>query len=162
MPRNGASQCFHNDISNQLKLFEKCCMFFFVLFFLVAVPLVGLFFSNLWLLYAEIVASAAVVWKLYYFLNAQPFQTFRKVMLLYLFPPLPPFFWPSITVIKLHYRDTRCLHRSVFMCVYLWGWMGGSEWRMGCHLHFTVVSTHTHIHINAFAGKTNKQTKQAH
>lgn len=66
-------------------------VFFFVCF-LVAVPLVGLFFSNLWLLYAEKVASAAVVCKLYYFLNAQPFQTFRKVMLLYLFPPLPPFF----------------------------------------------------------------------
>lgn len=141
MPRNGASQCFHNDISNQLKLFEKCCKF---LFFLVAVPLDGLFFSNLWLLYAEIVASAAVVCKLYYFLNAQPFQTFRQVMLLYLFPPLPLLFWPSITVIKLHYRDTRCLHRSVFMCVYLGGGWGGSEWRMGCHLHFTVVSTHTH------------------
>lgn len=135
MPRNGASQCFHNDISNQLKLFEKCCKFFLV--FLVAVPLVGLFFSsNLWLLYAEIVASAAVVCKLYYFLNAQPFQTFRQVMLLYLFPPLPLLFWPSITVIKLHYRDTRCLHRSVFMCVYLGGgWGGQSEgWGATCTL----------------------------
>lgn len=133
MPRNGASQCFHNDISNQLKLFEKCCKF---LFFLVAVPLDGLFFSNLWLLYAEIVASAAVVCKLYYFLNAQPFQTFRQVMLLYLFPPLPLLFWPSITVIKLHYRDTRCLHRSVFMCVYLGGgWGGQSEgWGATCTL----------------------------
>lgn len=134
MPRNGASQCFHNDISNQLKLFEKCCKFLF--FFSSCSLSWSFFFSNLWLLYAEIVASAAVVCKLYYFLNAQPFQTFRQVMLLYLFPPLPLLFWPSITVIKLHYRDTRCLHRSVFMCVYLGGgWGGQSEgWGATCTL----------------------------
>lgn len=155
MLRNGASQCFHNDISNQLKLFEICCKVFFVFLFFVDVPLVGLFFSNLWLLYAEILASAAVVCKLYYFLNAQPFQTFRQVMLLYLFPPLPLLFWPSITVIKLHYRDTRCLHRSAFMCVY-WGVDGGSEWRMGSHLHFTVVSTHTFILKLLQEKQTNK------
>lgn len=126
-------------------------------FFLVAVPLDGLFFSNLWLLYAEIVASAAVVCKLYYFLNAQPFQTFRQVMLLYLFPPLPLLFWPSITVIKLHYRDTRCLHRSVFMCVYLGGGWGGVRVKDGVPLAlYCSQHTHTFILMHLQEKQTNK------
>lgn len=154
MPRNGASQCFHNDISNQLKLFEKCCKFLF-------------FFSSCslrWSFFQQFVA--AVCWnscisccslQTVLFPECTTIPDVQTGNVVVPFPtPSPSFFGPALQSLNF-ITGTLGAYTEVYSCVCTWGVDGGVRVKDGVPLAlYCSQHTHTFILMHMQEKQTNK------